>query len=510
MSSEYDISAKITYDTSGATAAIGQTTKALGDNVAATAKAGEATAKTSTNLGQFGSTVGLAGQALGKMNPALGQTVTTGAAALGSIQALTTAGLGPLGIAIGVASIAITAATSALAYFVQKQADAKKATDDATKALLHNADAFDELMAAQQRQQGVADRFARLSGGTGSAAEYRARGEQLAEELRLTQQQRAAAREAGGMDDAARSRRLELSTIEERLTRDIAVNEERRAAAVAAASVPQVVIEEGATLTGAAAIAADPRGHRPRGGRGGGRARPDDAAAPDTREADQQREQWAADNLARITEEMDAEAEVRSRMRASEIDEANGAKDRAIEIAQEQRDAILEIKKAEADELAAIQAGVAGGFGVLSDAMQVAAESSGASAEMQKKIMAGAALAEAVVQGALEVARAAASYPDIAGMVAHGTAAAAFGVAAVKAGIAMGGGGGATSGGGGGGAAAPTGGPSLSSGSHERGGDTIVINWGSQGLVYAADRAQLGRDIEDLIGAGRSRLGRAA
>lgn len=508
--SEYDISAKITYDVSGATAALGQATRALGDTSAATARASEASAKASTNVGQFGSTVGLAGQALGKMNPALGQTVTMAGTALGSIQALTTAGMGPLGVAIGIASIAITAAASALAYFAQKQADAKKATDDATKALLHNADAFDDLTAAEQRRQNIADRFARLAGGTATGAEYRARGEQLAEELRLTQQQRAAAREAGGMDEASRSRRLELSTIEERITRDIAANEERRAAAVAAASGVQVVIEEGATLTGAAAVAADPRGHRPRRGLGGGArtASGEDTSAADTRAGDQQRAQEAADRLARLTEDMDAEAAVRTAMREQDIGEQNDAKDRAIEIAQEQRDAILEIKRQEAEELEAIQTGVAGGFAVLSDAMQVAAESSGASAEVQKRIMAGAALAEAVVMGALEIARAAASYPDVAGMVAHGTAAAAFGVAAVKAGITMGGGGAST--GGGGAPAAATGGPSLSGGERERGGDTIVINWGSQGLVYAADRAQLGRDLEDLIGAGRSRLGRAA
>jgi hypothetical protein len=71
-------------------------------------------------------------------------------------------------------------------------------------------------------------------------------------------------------------------------------------------------------------------------------------------------------------------------------------------------------------------------------------------------------------------------------------------------------GGAGASGGGGGAPSAPTGGPSLSGGERERGGDTIVINWGSQGLVYAADRAQLGRDLEDMIGEGRSRLGRAA
>jgi hypothetical protein len=39
---------------------------------------------------------------------------------------------------------------------------------------------------------------------------------------------------------------------------------------------------------------------------------------------------------------------------------------------------------------------------------------------------------------------------------------------------------------------------------------TVVINWGSSGLVYAADRAQLGRDISGMISEAHGRLGRGA
>ena len=42
------------------------------------------------------------------------------------------------------------------------------------------------------------------------------------------------------------------------------------------------------------------------------------------------------------------------------------------------------------------------------------------------------------------------------------------------------------------------------------GGTTVVINWGSSGLVYAADRAQLGRDISGMISEAHGRLGRGA
>lgn len=481
--SEYDISARITYDTSGAVAPVQRATDAVAKNADETKRAAQAATlatpawqamgaqatQTSVGVGQFGSTVGLAGQALGKLNPALGQTVTIAGSALGAVQSLTTMGMGPLGIALGVASVAVTGITALYAAMKDRQDEARESAEKLAVAL---AATF------QTDAEARTSRIENLRAG----------------ELAMQRELETGLRQYG--ETAFRERAYQIRRNIEYIQGELGRAEDANARATSTGAY--------APSEARPAAAADTP---TRTGRGGRRATAD-AAAPDTREADQQREQWAADNLARITEEMDAEAEVRSRMRALEIDEANDAKDRAIEIAQEQRDAILEIKRQEAEELAAIQTGVAGGFAVLSDAMQLAAESSGASAETQKRIMAGAALAEAVVMGALEVARAAASYPDVAGMVAHGTAAAAFGVAAVKAGMTMGGAG--ASGGGGGAPSAPTGGPSLSGGERERGGDTIVINWGSQGLVYAADRAQLGRDLEDMIGEGRSRLGRAA
>jgi hypothetical protein len=85
-----------------------------------------------------------------------------------------------------------------------------------------------------------------------------------------------------------------------------------------------------------------------------------------------------------------------------------------------------------------------------------------------------------------------------------------FAISAAKSAAAMGGGGG----GGGGGApatSAPGGGPSSGGGDGgRRGGDNITIVWGNAGTIYAADRAQLGRDIESLVGEGRARLGRGA
>jgi hypothetical protein len=117
---------------------------------------------------------------------------------------------------------------------------------------------------------------------------------------------------------------------------------------------------------------------------------------------------------------------------------------------------------------------------------------------------------EAIVQGlkqtALGISALAVGSPTAAGHFAAAAKWAAVGVAAGVAGAATGAFGGA--GGGGGAPAAATGGPALTPGTAEGAGTTVVINWGSSGLVYAADRAQLGRDISGMISEAHGRLGR--
>ena len=120
---------------------------------------------------------------------------------------------------------------------------------------------------------------------------------------------------------------------------------------------------------------------------------------------------------------------------------------------------------------------------------------------------------EAIVQGlkqtALGLSALAVGSPTAVGHFAAAGKWAAVGVAAGVAGAASGafGGGG---GGGGGAPAAATGGPALTAGANAGAGSTVVINWGSSGLVYAADRAQLGRDISGMISEAHGRLGRGA
>jgi hypothetical protein len=117
---------------------------------------------------------------------------------------------------------------------------------------------------------------------------------------------------------------------------------------------------------------------------------------------------------------------------------------------------------------------------------------------------------EAIVQGlkqtALGIGALAMGSPTAAGHFAAAAKWAAVGVAAGVVGASSGAFGGG--GGGGGAPAAATGGPALTPGASEGAGTTVVINWGSSGLVYAADRAQLGRDISGMISEAHGRLGR--
>jgi hypothetical protein len=496
-----DIKARIIFEDAGASAALGKVTGAAVANATATKAASEAVKSAGTNVAQFGSTVGLVGQTVGRFNGSLGSVVSSAGAALGAVQAMTTAGLGPIGIAIGVVTTTIGLASAAFSIFKDRQNQAEASTRALNRALDDNAASLTSVIAKMRERDNLAEQRARLASGEGTSEEYRGQAEMARERLRLLQGEFGDSAQM----DAARSRMMaEIRALEDRAD----------AIERGGGNASEVTIEDGATLTGDAARTEYRRLHPTRtGGASGAGSSSADPSTTDTSEAD------SAARLAALTRAMDEEAAVRASAREDErafqqsiaeleIQDLNDQKDRAIEVAQEQRDAIIEAKREEAEEITAIQQGVTDGFSLMNDVIALAAGTSEAAQKKAAQVMAATAMVEAVVQGALEVARAAASYPDVAGMVAHGTAAAAFGVAAVKAGMTMGGAG--ASGGGGGAPSAPTGGPSLSGGERERGGDTIVINWGSQGLVYAADRAQLGRDLEDMIGEGRSRLGRAA
>ena len=145
------------------------------------------------------------------------------------------------------------------------------------------------------------------------------------------------------------------------------------------------------------------------------------------------------------------------------------------------------------------------------DAWLSGTQSIGEAMQSMVKSIAKSLASEAIIQGlketALGIGALASGSPTAAVHFAAAGKWAAVGVAAGLVGAASGafGGGG---GGGGGAPAAATGGPALTAGAREGAGTTVVINWGSSGLVYAADRAQLGRDISGMISEAHGRLGR--
>jgi len=224
-----------------------------------------------------------------------------------------------------------------------------------------------------------------------------------------------------------------------------------------------------------------------------------------------QSEQRLAERRARWAEEAAFQAElnqleadeVRARLDLLERDEAEAEALRE-KRAEEHAQRMQEINEAIFNSL---QSALASSV----DAWLSGSRSMGEAMQDMVKAVAKSLASEAIIQGlkqtALGIGALAMGSPTA---VSHFAAAgkwAAVGVAAGVVGAASGafGGGG---GGGGAGPAAATGGPALTAGAREGAGTTVVINWGSSGLVYAADRAQLGRDISGMISEANGRLGR--
>lgn len=497
--SEYDISAKITYDTGGATAAIGQTTRALGDNAKATGSAAEATTAASTNIAQFGSTVGLVGQTVGRFNGSLGSVVSSAGAALGAVQAMTTAGLGPLGLAIGIVTTTIGLASAAFAIFKGKQDQAEASTHALNRALDENAASLDTVIGKMRERDNLAAQRSRLASGGGSAEEYRGQADAQRERLRILQGEY-------GDSPAMRSART-------RMLSEIRALEDRADAIERGGPSTEVTIEDMPMLTGAAAEAEARRlrhNGRTGGGRGGARRQTLDqlmgggggdlsslagARSPMDDLLTNDKDQLSS----RMVENQQLAQDYYDRMR--EITQTENEKRQAIE--QENADRLQAINDS---VFAAIESGIQSSL----DAWLSGSASAGEAAMQMVRGVAKALTSEAIMGALKETALAlgATAVGNIPSATAHFGAAAtwgAVGAAAATVGVATGAFGAPA-----GGSAPATGGPSLSGGERERRGDTIAINWGSQGLVYAADRAQLGRDLEDMIGEGRSRLGRAA
>ena len=527
---------------------VGEAGKKLGAGLDQGAKAVKGTEdnlkKASVNVGQFGSSVGLAGQAVGKLSPALGQLTTMAGSSLGAIQSLTTAGLGPMGLAVAGISLAISAGTALYAAYNEKQAQLAEAAKKAQDALIEQARAIDTVSQSIKDELAIVDaiisresersalrtRQATLNAGGFSIEIQQAyalekQAAEQAAQVALRDANRELAASSREEDD---SEYIELQRKIWGLTQDLTDAERQYDIAIQARGVSQAR---------AAQQAIDDEKARLKN-KFGRQDRPSSAAGPsaETIRFQEQLEANRAYNEAVLQEDIrsnnarkDTELAARAARREMEAADSNARKDTEL-AAQANRDALAarqnaaaiaeldkqNIAKQERDKKRAktesdILSVSAGAHKLLGDVIEASA---GSSAKSQKAAMQAAAAVSAIDSGinaAVEVARAAASYPDVAGMASHGFAAAAFTVAAAKAAAQAGGAGGDT---GGASAAAPAtsspgGGPSGgSSGGGERGGDTVIINWGSAGLVYAADKAQLGRDIDNMIQASRSRLGR--
>ena len=458
---DFDIQGRITYDTTQATNALKSVSQSATQTATATANVGTATSKAQVSIGQFGSALGLAGQAVGKVNPAMGSLVTITGSATGAMQSMISAGLGPVGISLGILAVGLAAGVE----LFNRQQEAIKRNEEALKEY----DKIQREIAEGQRERAKDAELENLNEEyRNSEAGRRARAQSLWESSYQDTRQRdlrTMAMLAQQLDDEEKER-------QERAAR----RGSRRAEAVRQETRDMV----DAYADQRAAIA----------------------------EQIQRDIEWNEQTMA-------DEADVRARMRQQEIDESNAAKDRAIEVAAEQRDVL----KALQDEQAALlQESTDAVFSSIETAMQSSVDamldgsrSIGEAMQDMVKQIAKSLASEAIVQGlkqtALGIGALATGSPTAAVHFAAAGKWAAVGAAAGLVGAATGafGGGG---GGGGAGPAAATGGPALTAGAREGAGTTVVINWGSSGLVYAADRAQLGRDISGMISEAHGRLGR--
>lgn len=507
--------------------------KALEAQSTKTAKATDAVDKSSktasANMGQFGSTIGLAGQAIGKINPQLGQLTSMAGSATGAMQSLASTGFNAVGIAVAAVSLALTVGVQAWQAYADAERDAEKVEREINNNLIANANSLDSIIAEQRTTRANQERHARIQRGEATTAEYTAERERLNRQLAAMN---GTALEGGAEMTRILGERLNLEThmtttaiqaradavyaIEDAAAARLATASADRAQQAAEALARQAASERSARASAAAARRRE-------------RAQEAVAAAEAQRKIDDERkkaEQDVQDKLAIIAADaaaaLDAER-IKANATAQGRLKTEAAMDLAridIRLAEGARlyEQDLNDKADRAKQEEEILGSVSGAHKLMGDIVSAAAGKSAKSQKIITQVMAAASMTEAIIKGSLEVAKAAAAFamPFGAGVpegIAHTIAAASFAVAATKAGIVAGGGGGGDAGGGGGAPSSsggsstkdPGGGPSSSGGS-SRGGDTVIINWGSSGLVYASDRAQLGRDMDRMITESRSRL----
>ena len=462
--------------------------------------------------------------------------------------------LGPLGIALGVISLAVSAGTAIYGMYTQSIEDTAKATEEerkkteeATLALgthtqaLHDLiEMIDKRVARDKLAADTRARMAALEAGQEDLAHQqelvRARQSDVLfakgqEQLKAMQYADSLARHDDALTAATLLGLTTATTAREAAERSLATAVHARG--VAEQTANSEALDAAKTLAEAAEAKAHPGAVATPTGGGSGRNRRAERAEQIMDEV--QAEADAASALrqmnidasdAEYTRRQDAyarmhDAEVARQEERSALDQETVAEElkrqdelitKTIDRDKEAAAESLRIKKEAAEKAKAIQEASIGalstGLDIMTSAMVRSAEGSGKSQREIARVTAEAAVITASIKAALETAESIASFAtlDIPGGITHAAAAAAFISAAALAGTAKlppaggGGGGPATSRAGGGPGAKAEGGQAP--------GNVININWGSSGMVYAADRAQLGRDLSQIISESTSRLGR--
>ncbi len=495
--SEYDIKGRIVYTDEGATVTLDKTTKALDEHGKAAAKGAEASRTATEKAAQMASAFGVAGQAASRLSPAMGQLTTMTGGALSMVQSLTTAGMGPLGIAVAGVSLAITAGSAIMSAFEGDTRTAGEEVNILRTAIADAASAFDELTASQARQRIERQRGAQLALGQATEAQAQVEITRLEGEI-----------DAQRITNFRGENDRQIRQLEDRLQ----MVSEGAAAAHAAAVADAATAEQALAAGHGGKDAESPGAARGRGGAARG------AAAGGVDDAARAREEASAAALARLIEDMDAEAEVRRMMRAEEAAESQAAVDQAID---DEERRVIGVRRQIDREIAArekaaktndqILSTTAQAHTLLASVIEASAGSSEKSEKAKTQALAAASMVSSGIEMAVEIARIAQSYPDPVGMATHAIGAANFAVAIGVAAAAAGGGGAAAPSGGGGmpATSSPGGGPSAPAQTGEPGGNTYnVYVGGSGGGVFVADRNELMRTLGDGIRAADARRGR--
>lgn len=520
--------AKASADLQRVAKSVDSTTEATKKNTAAVAAQAEKFKIGSVEIDKFGSTLGVAGQAVGRLNSTAGQMVTSLGAATGAIQSLTTAGLGPLGIAVTVANLAITAGVALFNSYGREAENAKGKIDDLRRSL-------SDLIGEQARQAADEELRNKLRAGRGTVTEQRGYLSSVQQEgsrsrLELEELNRNAPTVASGEYGAFLGQRRDLerriaqASADEADARQRVADAERDASLVEENARRRRALQNDADVAAAEGLIGNaPEARRSRGGgRGGSMVAAREGLDENARKyiagkaagfADSEAMQAIADREAEaaaqaIQAQKNRDAAIyEERMQAEQkiTDMLAEEEDRRKSLAEEADAARIESMQRTADAIQSIGSMMTQIYGFVDDAGSSADESEEQREKKRLKRLAFAQSVEAIVNAAQSVVAFARADPVGGAMyaVASGLNIAAAAKAGIDAGNVP------TQGGSGGAAGSAMRNDSRSSSQSSREPLTVVVNMNGP-TIATADRAELGRQINQLVSEGRGRYGEAA